>query len=121
MGDIIKASIDGIREFADADCAIGKPIIADGGVTIIPISRISVGFATGGIDYGAKKFSGAQNFGGGGGTGVSITPMAFLTVTKNAEINLIPISKDTSGGVDRAISLFEHSPELLRKIKDALT
>lgn len=121
MGDIIRASLDGIREFADADFSVGKPITAEGGITIIPISRISIGFASGGIDYGAKKFSGAQNFGGGGGTGLSITPMAFLTVTKTAEVNLIPISKDGSGGVDRALSFFERSPDLIQKIKDALT
>ena len=120
MGDIIKSSLDGIKGFTDIDGAIGAPIQTPSGVTVIPVSKVSVGFATGGVDYGAKKFSGAQNFGGGGGTGVSITPIAFLTVGKNAEINLIPISNSTNG-FDHALSVIERSPEIIQKIKDSLT
>jgi len=121
IGDIIKNSLEGIREFADAESIIGKPIQTPGGVTVIPVSKISIGFATGGVDYGAKKLMGTQSFGGGGGTGLSITPMAFLTVNKNSEVSLIPITRDAESGVERAISVFERSPEIIQKIKDALT
>jgi uncharacterized spore protein YtfJ len=79
MSEIIKSSLNGIKDFTDMENAIGTPIQTPSGVTVIPVSRVSVGFATGGLDYGAKKLVGNQNFGGGGGTGVSITPIAFLT------------------------------------------
>ena len=120
MGDIIKSSLDGIKSFTDIEGAIGTPIQTPSGVTVIPVSKVSVGFATGGIDYGTKKFASPQNFGGGGGTGVSITPIAFLTVGKNAEVNLIHIS-NSSCGIDRALSVIERSPEIIQKIKDTLT
>ena len=120
MSDIIKSSLDGIKSFTDMESAVGAPIQTPSGVTVIPVSKVSIGFATGGLDYGTKKFASAQNFGGGGGTGVSITPIAFLTVGKNAEVNLIPISNSQSS-VDRALSVIERSPEILEKIKAALT
>ena len=121
MSDIIKTSLDGIRDFTDIDSAIGEPIETKSGVTVIPVSKISIGFATGGLDYGSKRLMSTQNFGGGGGTGLSITPMAFLTITKDSDINLIPITQNERGGSDNAFSFLERSPELIQKIKDALT
>ncbi len=121
MSDIIKASVDGIRDFADMESAIGTPIQTPSGVTVIPVSKVSIGFATGGLDFGAKKIIRDQNFGGGGGTGVSITPVAFLTVGKNAEVNLIPINTSSTSGLDQTLSIIERSPEIIQKIKDALT
>ena len=120
MGEIIKASLDGIKDFTDIENAIGTPIQTPSGVTVIPVSKVSVGFATGGLDYGTKKLTSGKNFGGGGGTGLSITPIAFLTVGKNAEVNLIPIN-NAQTGVDHALSVIERSPEIIQKIKDTLT
>lgn len=121
MGDIIKASLDGIKGFTDMESAIGAPIETPSGVTVIPVSKISIGFATGGLDFGAKKIIRDQNFGGGGGTGVSITPVAFLTVNRNQEVNLIPITTSSPSGLDNTLSLIERSPEIIEKIKNALT
>lgn len=120
MGDIIKHSLEGIKEFTDIDSVIGTPIITSSGVTVIPVSKVAVGFATGGLDYQNKKGHSAQNFGGGGTTGVSISPVAFLTVDRDAKINLIPLNGATTG-IDHAISLIEHSPEIIQKIKAALS
>ena len=119
LSEIIKASLDGVRGFTDVDTVIGNVINTDSGVTIIPISKINVGFATGGLDYGGKKLTSSQNFGGGGGTGVSITPIAFLTVNRREEVNLIPVNNDS--GVEKVVSLIEQAPELIEKIKNALT
>ena len=118
MSDIIKTSLEGIRDFTDVKTAIGEPIETQSGVTVIPISKISVGFATGGVDFGAKKIIANQSFGGGGGTGISVTPIAFLTVGKNAEVNLIHLSSGHNSTVDKAISLIESTPEIIGKIKD---
>ena len=120
MSDIIRASLEGIKDFADIDASIGNPITTTGGVTVIPISKISVGFATGGLDFSKKKANHDQNFGGGGTTGVSITPVAFLTVTKDGLVSLIPLSKVASP-IDHAISLIENSPEIIQKIKGVLS
>ncbi len=120
MSDIIKSSLDGIRNVVGAETAIGTPIQTPSGVTVIPISKVTVGFATGGLDFVQKKFASPQNFGGGGGTGVSITPLGFLTVGKNAEINLIHLSAPTST-VDKTLSLIEEAPEIIARIKNILS
>ena len=121
MSDIIKSSLEGIKNFTDVDMGIGNAIHTPSGVTVIPISKISVGMATGGVDYGTKKLIGTQNFGGGGTTGVSVTPVAFLTVNTNAEVNLISLNDKTDSDVSKITSLIERSPEIIEKIKNALS
>lgn len=121
MNEIIESSLGGLKDFTDAKCAIGDPIVTGSGVTVIPVSKITVGFATGGIDFGQKRLTTSQNFGGGGGSGVTVTPVAFLTVSKNSEINLIPITDNSGATVGRTLSLIENSPELIKRIKNALT
>lgn len=119
MSDIIKASLDGVKSFTDMDTVVGRVINTPAGVTVIPISKVSVGFAGGGLDYGGKKLTSAQNFGGGSGTGVSITPIAFLTVNRDSQVNLIPLA-NTASDIDRVAELIERSPEIIEKIKNAL-
>ena len=120
MGDIIRASLDGIKSFTDMDTVIGGAINTPSGVTVIPVSKVSMGIATGGVDYAGGRTSSGQNFGGGGGTGLSITPVAFLTIDNNAQINLIHINP-SGGELDRIASLIEHSPEIIERIKSALS
>ena len=119
MSDIIKASLDGVKSFTDMDTVVGRVINTPAGVTVIPISKVSVGFAGGGLDYGGKKLTSAQNFGGGSGTGVSITPIAFLTVNRDSQVNLIPLA-NTASDIDRVAELIERSPEIIEKIKNVL-
>ena len=119
MSDMIKASIEGVKDFAGTELSVGNVIETPSGVTVIPISRVNVGFATGGLDYGQKKLLSDKNFGGGGGTGISVTPVAFLCVGKDAEVTLHHIGAE-SGGIDRIISLVEHSPEIIEKIKNMM-
>ena len=83
-------TMEKIRQLVDANTIIGEPITVDG-ATIIPISRVTFGFASGGSDVGAK--TNKQMFGGGTGAGVSIAPIAFLVI---------------SGGNVRTIQLVEH-------------
>ena len=120
MSDIIRASLDGIQTLAGMETVIGNAITTPSGVTVIPVSKISMGIATGGIDYGGRTKPLAQNFGGGGGTGLSVTPIAFLTVGRNAEVNLIPLG-GAGGDLDRIASLIERSPEIIEKIRGALS
>ena len=120
MSEIIKTSLEGVKNFTDVENAIGEPIETPSGVTVIPVSKVSFGFATGGVDFGQKKLISNQNFGGGGGSGLSITPIAFLTIDKNARVELIHI-ENTKSTLDRALSAFESSPDIIKKIKDTLT
>ena len=121
MSDIIKTSLDGIKSFTHMDSAFGAAINTPSGVTIIPVSKISLGFASGGLDYSDSQRSGNKNFGGGGGTAVSITPVAFIAVGKNAEISMIPIEESSGGSLDKLLSILERSPEIIEKIKNVLS
>lgn len=121
MSDIIRSSLEGVKSFTDMQTVIGNAIHTPSGVTVIPVSKVSVGFAGGGVDFGIKKLVGAQNFGSGSGSGVSITPIAFLTVGKNAEVNLIQINPEASKSVEKITSLIEHTPELIQKLKNTLS
>ena len=121
MSDIIRTSLEGVKEFAEKDTFIGDVIVTPAGVSIIPVSRVSIGFATGGVDYANKRISPTQNFGGGGGTGISITPVAFLTVSPDAKVNLITLEESTlPSAVDRMADVIESTPRLIQKIKEAL-
>ena len=80
MSDIIKASLDGIKSFTDMETVIGNAINTLSGVTVIPVSKVSIGIATGGVDYSTRKVSSLQNFGGGGGTTVFRIPVNASSV-----------------------------------------
>ena len=121
MSDIIRTSLDGLKSFTDMDAAFGSAINTPSGVTIIPVSKISLGFASGGLDYTGKRTSSDRNFGGGGGTAISVTPVAFIAVGKNAEVSMIPISDGGQENTEKLLSLIEHSPDIIEKIKNILS
>ena len=108
---LMGVSVDKIRELVDANTVVGTPIAVGEGVTIIPVSKVSYGFASGGSDLPSKSSS--DLFGGGAGAGINITPVAFLTI-KDGEINLLPVvaKPDT---VDRLVSLV---PDAVNKISE---
>jgi sporulation protein YtfJ len=120
VSDIIKSSLEGIKGFTDMETVIGNAIHTPSGVTVIPVSKITVGFAGGGVDFGAKKSTGNQNFGSGSGSGISITPIAFLTVDRDANISILHINNNADAGIERITSLIEHAPEIIQKAKSAL-
>ena len=120
MSDIIRASLDGIRDMTNMEASIGEAITTPSGVTVIPVSKVTMGIATGGIDYASKKLTTPQNFGGGGGTGMTITPVAFLTISPMAEVNLITLNS-TENDIDKISKVIEHSPEIISKIKKLFT
>ncbi len=121
MSEMIKSSLDGVKNITDSDMSIGNAIYTPSGVTLIPISKISIGIASGGIDYNSKRNQNSQNFGGGGTTGVSVTPVAFLTVDKNSKIDLITLAEKKDSDISRFSALFERSPEIIEKIKKILS
>ena len=116
LSDIIKTSLDGIKGFTDINTVVGKEIVASNGITVIPVSKITVGFANGGVDYVGKRSQNSQNYGCGSGTGVSISPVAFLVIDPIKGVDLLPLSKNENT-VDRLFSLIERAPDMLSKLK----
>ena len=119
--EIIKSSMENIRSMVDANTIIGDPVNATGGTVIIPISKVSVGIASGGVDYNAKKDTQLrpQNFGGGGGTGLSVTPVGFLICDKDGGVEFINVSsKGKPDPVDQIADLVERTPDIIAKIKN---
>ena len=125
FSDIINASLEKVKEFANSETVIGEPITV-GSTTIIPVSRITMGFASGGVDYAGKKSretpSKPNNFGGGGGTGVNITPIAFLVIADGSPVEILPITGyEENSSVDKITSLIERSPDILGRLRDVFT
>ena len=106
---------DKIRQMADSNTIIGKPIKTDDGTTILPVSRISFGFASAGTDFDGKNAANKDLFGGGSGAGVNIQPVAFLVV-KDGCVRTIQLS-DGSNTIDRALTML---PELVDKVSALL-
>jgi len=128
LSELIGNSLKSLKELSDSETIIGSPITTPSGVTVIPVSKLSMGFVGGGLDYGkkirskpdVKEYSqGAPNFGGGGGTGVTLVPVAFLVISAEGNVSVLPITNETS---DNALSsLLERAPALFEKIKTKIS
>ncbi|MBQ9085939.1 MAG: sporulation protein YtfJ [Clostridia bacterium] len=119
--EIIRSSMESIRSMVDANTVIGDPIATESGTTIIPISKISIGIASGGVDYNPKKDAQPrpQNFGGGGGTGLTVAPIGFLVIDRYGAVEFISINqKGKPDPVDQIADLVERTPDIIAKIKD---
>ena len=122
LQEVVQTTLAQIRNMIDADTVIGTPIVTAPGTTIIPVSKVCVGFATGGIDYNDKN-GGAQgkpqNFGAGGGTGISVQPIGLICITKEGRTEFINIGvKTPKDPIDQLIELLDRSPEIVGKFKD---
>ncbi len=107
---LVETAMQKIHELADCETVVGKPIIADG-TTIIPISKVSVGFTSGGSDLPTK---GSKDlFGGGTAGGVTLQPLAFITIT-NGEVKLLQMSVNAS----KENALINMIPDVVDKITD---
>ncbi|MCI8611136.1 MAG: sporulation protein YtfJ [Clostridiales bacterium] len=125
MSEIIRASVDGLKSSFDANTIIGEAITTANGTVVIPVSKLSVGFASGGIDYMGKKAAAtsSNNFGGGGGSGLSVVPVAFLIISPTGNVELLNINdtKEPADPVSQIINAIERSPELIEKFKEVFS
>ena len=108
---LMDVTLEKIKSMVDSNTIIGNPINMPDGTLILPVSKVSFGFASGGSDFPSKTSK--QLFGGGGGAGVSISPIAFLVVRGNS-VRMLQLA-DTSNSVDRAIGMM---PEMVDKVAD---
>ena len=113
ISELMGITMQKIREMVDANTIIGQPIQAEG-MTLIPISRLTFGFASGGSDYAGKnqKPDAANSFGGGSGAGVNIVPVAFLIV-KGDSAKILPVNPPAGTTVDRVVEMV---PDLVDKV-----
>ena len=113
LPNMLEATIAKIRDIVDVNTVVGEPIQATEGVTIIPVSKISVGFAGGGADYVSKKANQHENpFGGGVGAGVKVTPVAFLVI-KEGSVRMLPVAAPANTTADRLVEMI---PDTLDRI-----
>ena len=113
LPNMLDSTIAKIREMVDVNSVIGDPITTPDGVTIIPVSKVSVGFGGGGSDFTTKGAGGQENpFGGGVGAGVNVTPIAFLIV-KEGNVRMLPVATPANTTADR---LVEMVPDTLDKV-----
>ena len=119
--EIIRNSLDQVRDIIDADTIVGKQIVTSSGLVIIPISKLSMGIATGGLDLPTKTGEGGKkNFGGGGGSGVSVVPVGFLTITPEGKVDMIPMTSEKLTPVEVVADLIYNSPDIIGRIKNVL-
>lgn len=113
LPNMLENTISKIREMVDVNSVIGDPITTPDGVTIIPVSKVSVGFGGGGSDFVSKHPNQQENpFGGGAGAGVKVVPIAFLIV-KDGSVRMLPVAAPASTTADRIVDLV---PDVLDKV-----
>lgn len=113
LPNMLENTIAKIRDMVDVNSVVGEPITTPDGVTIIPVSKVSVGFGGGGSDFVSKNANKQENpFGGGAGGGVKITPIAFLIV-KDGSVRMLPVAAPANTTADR---LVEMVPDVLDKV-----
>ena len=109
---ILGTSIEKIKDLVDVSTIIGDPMDLGDGIKIIPVSKVSYGFASGGSDFPSK--SNAELFGGGGGAGVTISPVAFLVINKG-EVSVKYICEGSESSAERIIGMV---PDVVNKVGD---
>ena len=112
VNKIMESTLQKMREMVDVSTIIGEPIVT-GDTTLIPVSKVSYGFTTGGTDLPSTQNK--ELFGGAGGGGISITPVAFIVI-QDTKVRLMQIDNYTSSA-DRAISMI---PELIDKVSELI-
>jgi sporulation protein YtfJ len=132
LSKLVESALANIKNMAEADTVIGKPLEVSGGTTVIPVSKVTLGFTSGGIDYTSRKNpEKAPNFGGGTGSGYTVTPVAFLVIDENGNVRLLNINERGGGGnnndligtiaglAEKAPSILEKTMQIFKKAKDA--
>ena len=113
LPNMLENTIAKIKEMVDVNSVIGNPITTADGVTIIPVSKVSVGFGGGGSDFASKNATHQENpFGGGVGGGVKVTPICFLIV-KDGAVRMMPVAAPANTTADRIV---EQVPDVLDKL-----
>ncbi|MBQ7522999.1 MAG: GerW family sporulation protein [Oscillospiraceae bacterium] len=112
ISEIMDLSMDNIRKISDANTVVGQPILCQDGTTVIPISRVRMGYAGGGSEFTTKNSGDNKPYGAGSGASVTVTPIAFL-VNKDGACRVLPIPEPAITSIDRIIELV---PDIAEKV-----
>ena len=107
IGDLTEITLSKIKEMVDVNTVVGDPINTPDGITLIPVSRVTLGFANAGSDLKARDSA----FGGGNGAGIKIEPVGFLCI-QDGGVRMINIASPATTSIDR---LIEIAPEIMDK------
>lgn len=111
---LMKTTLDNLKEMIDVNTIVGDPVETKDGTVIIPISKVCIGFASGGSEFNKNENNNDEKtklpFGGGSGAGVSVQPVAFLVV-KQDQVRLLPVGQASS--IERMLDII---PELFGEI-----
>lgn len=103
IGELMTNTMESVKNILKVDTVVGDPIYTPDGITLVPISKISVGFGGGGVEF-AKKTGDARPYGGGNATGVKIDPIGFLVI-KEGTVRMVNVTPPANNTVDRIIDL----------------
>lgn len=107
---IMDTTMEKLRTMVDANIITGEPIVV-GEITLVPVSKVAFGLATGGSDFPSK--SGNQLFGGGGGAGVTVSPIAFIVIS-GENVKMLPVYNELTT-VEKMVNM---APEIIEKAKE---
>ena len=120
IGDLMEKTMSKIREMVDVNTLVGSPITTVDGITLIPVSKVSFGFAAGGSDFqtknGKDKDGAPDAFGGGSGAGVKIEPVSFLVI-RDGSVRMISANASEQNSVEKFIDAM---PDIIDKVKEVL-
>ena len=109
--DLLGETIQKVKEMVDSNTVVGAPIELPNGTVVLPVSKISVGLASGGSDISSK--SAKELFGGGSGAGVTVTPVAFLVCKKDGDVRVINVNAKGGSSIDKIIDIV---PNMVDKV-----
>lgn len=117
IGELMQTTMENVKNILKVDTVVGEPINTPDGITLVPVSRISLGFGGGGVEMGGKSPNGGKGYGGGNATGVKIDPVGFLVI-KDGNIRMINVLPPVNNTVDRIIDLV---PQVIDRIDSFIT
>ena len=112
IGELMTNTMENVKSILKVDTVVGDPIYTPDGITLVPISKVSVAFGGGGLEF-AKKTDGQRPYGGGNATGVKIEPIGFLII-KEGNVRMINVTPPASTTVDRVIDMV---PQVMDKVE----
>lgn len=113
INGLMDTTLEKIRQMVDVTTVIGDPIVTEGH-SIIPVSKVTYGFASGGSDFPSKTQK--DLFGGGSAAGVTVTPLAFIVITASGSVKMLPVTSKPDA-TDKAVAMI---PDIVDKISEVI-
>ena len=113
IGKLMETTMENVKNILRTDTVVGDPITTPDGITLVPVSKISVGFGGGGVEFGTPRKNGTQPYGGGNATGVKVDPIGFLVI-KDGVVRMVNVTPPANTTVDRIIDMV---PQVIDRVE----